>query len=158
MTYGQLDALSNRLAHYLKELGVVEETLVAVSMEHSMELVISLLGILNQEELMYPIDPSYPPDRKRYILSDSKALILLGSSESLGTVEQNEWPEQVRLAYLDSGLENLKKYGDSKPETPVLPAHLAYVIYTSGSSGRPKGVMITHSSLADYALSFKEYF
>jgi len=157
MDYNDLDARSNRLAHYLREAGVTAGTLVALSMEHSAFLIVSLLGILKAGGTYVPVDPAYPQVRKNFLLENSEAAFLVGGNDTL-TAGENRWPVHVRLINLDSVWERLESYPATRPEGILLPEQLAYVIYTSGSTGRPKGVMITHHALLDYTLTFKAYF
>ncbi|HEV2844920.1 MAG TPA: amino acid adenylation domain-containing protein, partial [Thermoanaerobaculia bacterium] len=122
LTYGTLNARANRLARRLRGFAVV-----AVCMERSADLVVALLAVLKAGGAYVPIDPSYPAERRTYLLEDSGAATLL-TRDSLPR-ESGDDP------------------GD--PDTPSLPGDRAYVIYTSGSTGRPKGVQIAHEGLSN---------
>ena len=141
LTYAELNARANQLAHYLMELGVTVDTLVAVALERSPELVVSLLAILKAGGAYVPIDPSYPRERIRHMLTDSAAPLLLTHSQ-LTMVH-----ETGNLIALDQIQAKLAAQSVENPPPQALPADLAYVIYTSGSTGQPKGVMIQHDQL-----------
>ncbi|MFC4634987.1 amino acid adenylation domain-containing protein [Dokdonia ponticola] len=129
LTYKEIDALSNQMAHYLlSNFELSNEDIVGVILGRSEWLVISLLSVLKTGCAYVPIDPSYPKQRIEYIQEDSNCVITI-----------NE-------AVIDSFLhtENLPT---SLPKVHIAPSNLAYVIYTSGSTGRPKGVMIEHRSV-----------
>ncbi|MDF0668421.1 MAG: amino acid adenylation domain-containing protein [Nitrospira sp.] len=140
VTYRELDGRANRLAHYLKSQGVGPETAVGICVERSPELIVGLLGILKAGGAYVPIDPSYPKDRRDYLLHDSRAPILLIQNrfreEFLGT--------PVSIVSIDSETQPFEEYSGLKPSTHETPDGVAYIIYTSGSTGRPKGVLVTH--------------
>ncbi|HEX6097860.1 MAG TPA: amino acid adenylation domain-containing protein, partial [Thermoanaerobaculia bacterium] len=151
LTYRQLDERSRELALYLQAQGVGPDHLVGVCMERSLDMVVSLLGILRAGGAYVPLDPDYPSERLAYMLRDSRAAIVLTQEslvEKLGGLiaagtqmiaVDGQWPEMAaRVAAL-------KEAGVGLQEQ-VRPDHLAYVIYTSGSTGNPKGVAIEHHS------------
>jgi amino acid adenylation domain-containing protein len=141
LTYRELNAWANRVAHTLRERGVGPDTLVALCMERGFGLVAGMLGILKAGAAYVPLDPAYPPERLCYMLEDSKPAVLL-TDESLSDT----------LPAL-SGVSAMLSIGacDAAPEVDpphvARPDHLAYVIYTSGSTGRPKGVAVTHRNV-----------
>lgn len=140
-TYAMLNQRANQLAHYLMAQGVQAETLVAVAMPRSLDLVVSLLAVLKAGGAYVPIDPSYPAARIKYMLTDSAAPILLTQSQ-LGLVHDG-----VRVVAIDRLGETLAAQPVQNPQSGTAPDNLAYVIYTSGSTGQPKGVMIQHDGL-----------
>ncbi len=144
-TYAELNARANQLAHHLIDLGVKADTLVAVVMERSIEMVVALLAVLKAGGAYVPIDPTYPPERIRYLFTDSKAMILLTQS-TLTTAQPmvGEIDHIIRVDTLDT--QRLEQFTQN-PQTQTAPTNLAYVIYTSGSTGRAKGVMVTHQNL-----------
>jgi amino acid adenylation domain-containing protein len=127
LTYCELDARANQLAHSLVARGIVPETRVGLSLDRSPEMMIGLLGILKAGGAYVPIDPSYPQARIDYMASDANARCVLTRAD---------------FRQLDS-------YPEHSPAVAVLPQNLAYIIYTSGSTGRPKGVMVMHRSVVN---------
>ncbi|MFF7638568.1 non-ribosomal peptide synthase/polyketide synthase, partial [Kitasatospora sp. NPDC008050] len=129
LTYGELNARANRLAHQLIGRGVGPERLVAVVLPRSVDLVAALLAVLKTGAAYVPVDPEYPAERRAYILADAAPALVL---------------DEAVLA------QDLSGYSEEDPEIDVEMAHPAYVIYTSGSTGRPKGVVVEHRAVANY--------
>jgi len=149
LSYNKLNEQSNRLAGVLIEKGVLPDNIVAIMVEHSIEMVMGLLGILKAGGAYLPIDPEYPRERIDYMLKDSGAKIMLGRAEERksGRAEEKKNLENI---FIDS-LEVFNFLASSLPRFLVSDSsNLAYVIYTSGSTGRPKGVMIDHKSFIDF--------
>jgi amino acid adenylation domain-containing protein len=142
LTYSELDRASDALATYLQDTGVRPDDRVAIAMERSCSLVVSLLAVLKSGGAYVPIDPSYPAARQRLMLEDSGATLILAQADP--TVEL-----PVPTLIVDDLLPTLP---DRKPTTVVSGKGLAYVIYTSGSTGRPKGVMVEHRSIVNRLL------
>ncbi|MDH0301928.1 MULTISPECIES: non-ribosomal peptide synthetase [unclassified Pseudomonas] len=144
LSYRQLDAQANRLAHQLIELGVRPDTRVAICIERGLALMVGLLGILKAGGAYVPLDPGYPDERLRYMLADSAPLTVLVHDATEGLLASSAVP-CVNLDRHDG-----RRYPDQAPQVPGLnAAHLAYVLYTSGSTGTPKGVMIEHRGLCN---------
>ncbi len=139
LSYGELNRRSNRLAHRLIALGIGPETLVAVALPRSVDLVVALLAVLKAGGAYLPLDPEHPADRLGFMIDDSGARLLLTRS-SLDTLRA---PAVLALDTL-----SLDSEPDTNPQAPLHAGNLAYVIYTSGSTGRPKGVAVTHGPLA----------
>jgi amino acid adenylation domain-containing protein len=145
LSYGELNARANRLAHYLRELGVKPDERVAICVERGFEMIVGLLAILKAGGAYVPLDPKYPTERLQYMLEDAQAAVLLmqervrekAGSFYVGRVVclEREWADIAQ----ESG-ENLSSCVDRE--------NLAYLIYTSGSTGRPKSVGIRHGSVA----------
>jgi amino acid adenylation domain-containing protein/non-ribosomal peptide synthase protein (TIGR01720 family) len=146
LTYRELNARSNQLAHWLRQHETGPDVLVGVCMERSLEMVIALYGILKAGGAYVPLDPEYPHARLASIVEDSRLRIVLtqdhlrevldtfsGQSLCLDTQWEDELAGQLR----------------SNPENLARPDNLAYVIYTSGSTGGPKGVMIEHAGICN---------
>ncbi len=133
LTYAELNARANQLAHHLRGLGVRPERLVAVCLERSPAMVTALLGVLKAGGAYVPLDPSYPADRIGWVLEDSRASVVLTQSDF----------DQLDLS------------GEStaNPEPLAGPENLAYVIYTSGSTGRPKGVAVRQRGAVNFLAS-----
>ncbi|KRB71687.1 non-ribosomal peptide synthetase [Noviherbaspirillum sp. Root189] len=148
-TYGELNAKANQLAHYLRSLGVVAETRVAICVDRGLDMVAGLLAILKAGGAYVPMDPDFPGDRLAYMLQDSAPAVLL-TQRNLQHVAASH---QIQTVYLDADTAFLDAMPDTNPATVSLPNHLAYVIYTSGSTGRPKGVAIEHGALSNFLAS-----
>nr|WP_267880343.1 non-ribosomal peptide synthetase [Streptomyces sp. HCCB10043] len=154
LTYAQLHARANRLARLLMTHGVGPETLVAVCMERSPDLVVTLLAVLKAGGAYVPVDPEYPADRIAHVLDDARPAVVLTSratDAALGTGTGTvrivvDDPRAVSaLTGLDAG-----PVDDAERTSPLLPSHPAYVIYTSGSTGRPKGVTVPHRAVTNF--------
>ncbi|MDI3284230.1 non-ribosomal peptide synthetase [Polyangium sp. 15x6] len=155
LTYRELDERSNRLAHDLRELGVSRETLVAMLVETSTEMVVGMLAVLKAGGAYVPIDPKSPRDRVAFILKDTGASILLTQPALVSTV----LPCDARIVVLprDGAAASLARPMKA-PESGVALADLAYVIYTSGSSGQPKGVQVEHRSLVTHCVHYTRFY
>jgi amino acid adenylation domain-containing protein len=147
LNYGELNERANRLAHTLLELGIEPDVPVALSIERSFSLVVGMLGIMKAGGAYLPIDPSYPAERRAFMLEDSNAPVLLTQvslrSECAGY--------RGRILCLDAAGSEVTEGRSGNPESGVGPSNLAYVIYTSGSTGRPKGVLVEHRGLSTLA-------
>ncbi|MEH6422606.1 amino acid adenylation domain-containing protein, partial [Pseudomonas sp. CGJS7] len=141
LSYAQLNARANRLAHRLIALGVGADVLVGIAVERSVEMVVGLLAILKAGGAYVPLDPEYPEERLRYMIEDSGVQLLLTQSHL-----QLPLAEGVQTLALDlePGADDARN-----PNVAVAPENLAYVIYTSGSTGRPKGAGNRHSALVN---------
>jgi amino acid adenylation domain-containing protein len=156
LTYRELNARANRLAHYLRGIGVGPETLVGICVERSLEMVVGLLGILKAGGAYVPLDPAYPPERVAFILKDARISVLLIQEglieDGISKTEDSDRPSlilapQMKVVCLDSIWETIGGESEQNLLSQVKPDNLAYVIYTSGSTGRPKGVAMAHRSL-----------
>ncbi len=145
LTYRELWARANQLAHYLRVLGVGPEVLVGICTERSLEMVVGLLGILKAGGAYLPLDPEYPLERLAFMLSDAQVPVLL-TTEHLVEGLPTTWAQVICL---DSDWESIAQHSEANPPHSTTPDNLAYVIYTSGSTGRPKGVEIQHSGLVN---------
>ena len=145
LTYGQLDAGANQLAHHLQAHGVGPDTVVGLCLERSLEMVVGLLGILKAGGAYLPLDPDYPAERLGYMLADARAAIVVTTSSLLSALPETD----TRLVLLDAEAETLARQPITAPAPAATPGSLAYVIYTSGSTGTPKGVAVQHGSLSN---------
>jgi amino acid adenylation domain-containing protein len=148
LTYRELDAAANRLAHRLRALGVGPESLVGVAMERSAELVVALLGVLKAGGAYVPLDVTYPRDRLAHMLADSGVQVLLGQRRLAGLLPEHG----ARLLCLDDPAAGLEGESAAPPVVAVAGANAAYMIYTSGSTGRPKGAVNTHTGICNRLL------
>ncbi|MCP5008140.1 MAG: amino acid adenylation domain-containing protein, partial [Planctomycetes bacterium] len=164
LTYKELNTKSTQLAKYLQTLGVIPDTLVAICMERSIEMITALLGILKAGGVYVPLGPDYPDERLNYLLEDSQAAILLTQENLSGKVTnliaKNIKKKNITTIYLDRDWKSIEKSVKTKKrlERKVNVGHLAYVIYTSGSTGRPKGVFISHASIANHCQAIQKYY
>ncbi|RRI53016.1 non-ribosomal peptide synthase/polyketide synthase [Pseudomonas aeruginosa] len=144
LSYGELNAQANRLAHRLIELGVGPDVLVGIAVERGLEMIVSLLAVLKAGGAYVPLDPEYPQERLGYMIEDSGIALLLSQSHLLQRL-----PAASGIACL--ALDQAWDWQDRPASDPQLRAHpqnLAYVMFTSGSTGRPKGVGISRESLS----------
>jgi natural product biosynthesis luciferase-like monooxygenase protein/FkbM family methyltransferase len=144
-TYAEVNRRANQLSHYLKNLGVGPEVCVGICLARSAEMVISLLGVLKAGGVYLPLDPSYPQDRLRFMLSDSQTRVVLIQEGMLPDLA-----EDVHRVSLDSSWLRFAGESEENPTCENTAENLAYVIYTSGSTGRPKGVMISNRNLVNF--------
>jgi len=169
ITYGELNARANQLAHHLQKLDIGPDVLVGICVERSLDMLVGLLGIMKAGGAYVPLDPSYPKERLAYMVEDSGLSILLSQKQVFGElledgeskIEDSHSPfsilhSQNRVICLDSDWQEIAKDSKSNPESCVIPSNLAYVIYTSGSTGKPKGVAIQHQTLVNFLTSMSE--
>ncbi|HEY0543784.1 MAG TPA: condensation domain-containing protein, partial [Pyrinomonadaceae bacterium] len=143
VSYGELNARANRLAHYLIKHGVGPEVIVGICVERSIEMVVGLLGILKAGGAYLPLDPDYPQERLSFMLSDAGAGLLLTQNELLKNLPAHD----ARLICLDADRETIAQESGENPSSVAAPGNLVYVIYTSGSTGQPKGALLTHRNV-----------
>ncbi|GIF09359.1 hypothetical protein Asi03nite_68970 [Actinoplanes siamensis] len=166
MSYAELNERANRLARCLVGAGLGAEDVIAVALPRSVDFVVAILGIMKAGAAYLPVDPDYPADRVRFMLSDSGAarllttaeaaarlpkagparLQLVGGGESVVFHDGTGAARAVSLAGFAAG-----DLDDADRRAPLLPDHLAYAIYTSGSTGRPSRVAVTHAGIAGLA-------
>ena len=144
LTFAQLHAQANRLAHYLRDKGVGPDVCVAIAAERSPQLLIGLLAIIKAGGAYVPLDPDYPAERLAYMLKDSGVQLLLTQTAVL---EKLPSADGVCVIAMDSL--HLESWPTQAPGLHLHGDNLAYVIYTSGSTGQPKGVGNTHGALAE---------
>ncbi|MFD8789150.1 amino acid adenylation domain-containing protein, partial [Kitasatospora sp. NPDC059599] len=143
LSYAQLNARANRLAHHLRGLGVGPDVLVGVCLERGPDMVVSLLAVLKAGGAYVPLDPEYPAERLAFMLADTAAPVLL-TQEGL----RGRFPVADRhVVCVDTDAAVIAARPDTDPEHRTTPDDLAYVIYTSGSTGTPKGVMVEHRKI-----------
>lgn len=141
LTYRELNARANGLAHALRQKGVQRNDIVGLAAERNADVAIGILAILKAGAAYLPLDPDYPRDRLAFVINDTKARLVLASSKVRASL-QLEGAECLDIATAGNDLP------DRNPDVASAPEDLAYVIYTSGSTGKPKGVLITHANVA----------
>ncbi len=145
LSYAELNARANRVAHVLRSMGVGPDTPVALCVDRGPNLLIGALGILKAGGAYVPLDPGYPADRLAHYLSDSAAPVIVTEHARLDHLPNH----QAQVLQLDKDI-RLASAPSTNPDTLTTPDHLAYVIYTSGSTGLPKGVMVEHGNVANF--------
>ena len=146
LTYGELNARANQLAHHLIALGVGPEVLVGICMERSLELIVGLLGILKAGGAYVPLDPGYPAERLAFMLKDTAAPVLLTQQGLLGQLPQYEG----RIVCLDRDAPDINAHNDKPTRARHATSEaLAYVIYTSGSTGHRRSAAQAHPESHD---------
>ncbi|HEX8921087.1 MAG TPA: condensation domain-containing protein, partial [Pyrinomonadaceae bacterium] len=143
LTYAQLNRRANRLAHYLRSLGVGAETRVGLCVERSLEMVVGLLGILKCGAAYVPLDAEYPRQRLSFLLNDSGVRVVLVSAQTSESLPEHD----ARVVRLDDEQREMAGQSDANPDCDVQGDNLAYVCYTSGSTGNPKGVEVLHRAV-----------
>nr|WP_269141634.1 amino acid adenylation domain-containing protein [Nostoc commune] len=155
LSYAELNAKANQMAHYLQKLGIQPEARIGVYLERSPQLLIALLGILKTGAAYIPLDPSYPAERLRFMIEDAEIALLLTES-SLEEDAGNYFVPNYQVICLDTDWSAIAQQSIKNPECQVNLANLAYLIYTSGSTGIPKGVMVEMRSLVNILTALKQ--
>jgi amino acid adenylation domain-containing protein len=146
LTYAELNARSNQLAHHLRRLGVGQETTVAVCLERGTEAVVALLGVLKAGGVYVPFDPDHPRQRLWSMLDDAGADVVLTQQRFVDRLTSG----QAKVLAIDGDPPHYAEESTENPVTVVGRDNLAYMIYTSGSTGQPKGVLIQHGSYVQH--------
>lgn len=150
LTYAQLDARANQLAHRLHALGVVPDTPVGVALDRTAEMVVALVAIAKAGGAYLPLDPAYPAERLRVLAEEADPSVLVTREALLERFP----PIRARAVCVDRDRDALAALPTSPVPSGVRPEHLAYVIFTSGSTGTPKGVMVDHRGRVNNFLDF----
>ncbi|WDZ83591.1 non-ribosomal peptide synthetase/MFS transporter [Micromonospora cathayae] len=152
LTYRELDRRANRLAHWLRTVGVGPDALVGVLLDQSVELAVALLGVLRAGGAYLPLDPEQPPNRLATMLADARPAVVLTSSDLRDRLTPTDPTIVVPVTptCLDTITAEVAAQPDTVPPSGTRPDNLAYVIYTSGSTGVPKGVAVPHRQVLRY--------
>ncbi|HEY0781197.1 MAG TPA: condensation domain-containing protein, partial [Thermoanaerobaculia bacterium] len=159
LSYGELEARANRLARYLRRLGVGAETRVGLCILRSPEMAVALLGILKAGGTYVPLDPAHPAERLALVRGDSELTVLVTEEPLLDRLSVGVMDvARPFVVCLDRDRERIAAEADSPLDAVVAadPDSLAYVIYTSGSTGRPKGVCLPHRAVVSLLLAIAE--
>ena len=146
LTYQELNARANALAHHLIGLGVGPESLVGIALERSMAMVVAILGVLKAGGAYLPLDPDYPQARLAYMLKDAAPALVLSNGALCQRLPQTIDALSLDMPKIQAALNQSQAHNptDTERTARLLSRHPAYVIYTSGSTGTPKGVVVTH--------------
>lgn len=154
LTYAQLNAKANQLAHYLQSLGVTPESFVGLCVERSLEMTIGLLGILKAGGAYAPLDPAYPKERLAFMLADAQPRALVTQKRLADRLPEHG----AKAVCLDEDREIIARQSAENPIRKAGADNLAYVIYTSGTTGKPKGVLITHRAMLNHNVAAARLF
>ena len=157
LTYAELNEKANQLARHLRSYGVRADELVGLCVERSLDLVVGLLGILKAGGAYMPLDPNYPTERLRYMLSDAAPKVLL----TQGQLKERLPRTSAAVMVLDDEWSDVARWPTGNLDCSTLGLrsdNLSYVIYTSGSTGKPKGVMIEHRNVTRLLAATEKWF
>lgn len=150
LTYRELNQCANQWAHYLQKLKVGPEVLVAICVERSVEMIVSILGVLKAGGAYLPMDPSYPEERLSFMLEDSNASILITQKGFIQKFSKSN----ACIICLDDDWATIAHENRKFPKSKVASDNLAYMIYTSGSTGKPKGTLLHHKGLCNFITAY----
>jgi len=155
LTYQELNARANQLAHHLIKCGVGPEVLVGLSVDRSLDLIVGILGILKAGGAYLPLEHEYPKERLACMIDDASITVLVTKQKLLSFIPETATAKIVLIDLIPPG-----KYGECEenPVSCVTPDNLAYVIYTSGTSGKPKGVLVSHYNVVRLFISTDSLF
>jgi amino acid adenylation domain-containing protein len=153
-TYRELDERSNQLANYLIKRGLGPHKLVGICMNRSLDMVVGLLGILKAGNAYVPIDPSYPQERKAFMVNNSEVEILLTVDSEVENLNSG----QSKVISIENEWKLIERESREAQRLKVESEDLIYVIYTSGSTGKPKGVMVSHKGVVNHCLNIIDRF
>ena len=153
VTYGELNRRANRLAHHLIARGVKPDTLVGISMDRSIEMVVALYGVLKAGGGYIPLDADYPRDRLNYLIEDSKAQLVITQR-----IHSTLFSSDHNVLILDDGEDPALNEPDHNPQVEFDGSNMIYMYYTSGSTGKPKGVVNTHAGVANRVIWLQHTF
>jgi amino acid adenylation domain-containing protein/non-ribosomal peptide synthase protein (TIGR01720 family) len=162
LTYAELEARANRLAHLLIRRGAGPERIVALALPRSVEIVVAQLAVAKAGAAFLPVDPDYPAERIEFMLADAEPILVITTARptfrlpvtDVGGVLAMDDPSTADIV---AGMPD-RAPTDADRLSPLLPTHPAYVIYTSGSTGRPKGVVVSHRGLAGFSAAEVEHY
>ncbi|MFK8104081.1 MAG: amino acid adenylation domain-containing protein, partial [Saprospiraceae bacterium] len=149
LSYAELDARSNQLARHLRERGAQAESLVAICIDRSPEMIVGLWGILKSGAAYLPVDVAHPQERIDYLLEDSQAQFVV--TNGIYTEKFSKIPAENCIS-IDADWSGIAQQKEAALSVEIKPHDLAYIIYTSGSTGTPKGVMIEHHGMFNLVL------
>jgi amino acid adenylation domain-containing protein len=143
LTYEELDIRANKLAYYLRSIGVGLESRVGLCMERSLEMVVAILGILKADGAYVPIDPQYPKKRTALIIEDAGIHVIITHKGLASRVSEHN----IRVVYIDTDWAQIALFSSEQPICDAVGHNLACINYVSDSTGTPKGVMVPHQAI-----------
>lgn len=155
LTYGELNAQGNSLARYLRSIGILPEQLVALFLDKSEKLIVTILGVWKSGAAYVPIDLTYPNERVRFVLDDTTARAIIGSNRHVERLQREVIGDRklciIRLKSLLASLaqDSSKFPAHNLDDLPLTSQQLAYVTYTSGTTGFPKGIFKQHTNVVN---------
>ncbi len=152
LTYHQLNGRANQVAHHLRKLNVVPETLVGIYMERSLDMIVGLLAILKARGAYLPLDHTYPAERIAFMLEDAQVPVVLTQDRLVKDIPANK----SKLVSVDTDWNIISAESEENARSGITPDNLSYVIYTSGSTGKPKGVMVCHRNVVNFFTGMDE--
>ena len=147
LTYAGLRDKVHRLARRLRKQGVGPETVVAIFMDRSIDMVVAMLGVLKAGGAYLPLDPGFPPERVAFMLADSDTQVVLTQQRLRNRIENSH---AVVISLDEADVDRHTTESDVSPGANPAAYSLAYLMYTSGSTGTPKGVMVEHRNLLNF--------
>nr|WP_231867512.1 non-ribosomal peptide synthetase [Pseudomonas sp. CCOS 191] len=158
LSYGELNARANRLAHHLRAQGVGPDVRVGLCVERSLDMLVAVLAVLKAGGAYVPLDPAYPQARLAHMLADSAPAVLLGHGRALALLAGLEQAAVVLNLDEEHAWADQPAFDPDPQAIGLTPRHLAYVIYTSGSTGTPKGVMVEHRGLVALSAAWGRFY
>lgn len=154
ITYLELNARANQLAHHLIKRGIRPENRAGICVGRSVEMIVGLLAILKSGGAYVPLDPDFPPQRLSLMIADSELCAIVTKERLIEVLPSNA----VQMVYLDTDGELIARESRADPAVIVFPENTAYVIYTSGSTGKPKGVQVEHRNAINFFHAMDQLF
>ena len=153
LSYGELASQASRLAIELQLLGVGGGVIVGVCQSRSLKMLVTLLAVQKAGGVYVPLDPTLPPQRLEYMISDSGISVLVSNRDVMGKLTI---PPDVKLLDADAPVVERRGHAASDPANSAHNSDPAYIIYTSGSTGTPKGVVVSHGALVNFLCSMRK--
>jgi len=145
LSYQELNNRANQVAHLLLKKNIKPDNLVGILVDRSIEMIVSMFGVLKAGAAYLPLDPGYPEERIEYMLHDAEAAALITQNNF-----SDKFTDLPTVILIDDDLEKIKLQSTENPDSAVSSDNLAYTIYTSGSTGKPKGVMVEHRNAINF--------
>jgi len=157
-TYRELNERANKLAHYLRSLGNIKlDSLIALFLDKSEHMIISILAVCKSGAAYVPIDPSYPRDGIQYMFRDTEADVVI-ANQRYTSILRELFQGTMDIMEIESAIRLTFNFDSCNPQPMALSTDLAYVIYTSGTTGKPQGVMIEHRGVVNLQVSLANIF